>query len=147
MEIERRRRQAGTDGNENPSTAKGSTTKSLTKSIIRSEVKPFKPLPAGMLKNDQHDQLMEEFRRVHRKMFSPPSNASTDESEKESEAEKEKGLERNESNPIENVEEERKDKIMMQTSVKVEPKQMQIGKAMVGVKVIAIVVNGQSSIG
>ena len=109
MEIERRRRQATTDGNEKCSTQKSSTSKSSTKSVIRSDVKPFKALPAGMLKNDQHDQLMEEFRRVHRKMFSAPSTTSTDESESEKEKEKVKEPERTKSNTSENTKEEKKE--------------------------------------
>ena len=40
-----------------------------------------------MLKNDRHDQLMEEFRRVHRKMFST-FVSDDNESEKEKEDER-----------------------------------------------------------
>ena len=127
MEIERRRRQATTDGNEKCSTQKSSTSKSSTKSVIRSDVKPFKALPAGMLKNDQHDQLMEEFRRVHRKMFSAPSTTSTDESESEKEKEKVKEPERTKSNTSENTKEEKKEKLMP-NAAKVEVKEMPTGK-------------------
>ena len=128
MEIERRRRQATTDGNEKCSTQKSSTSKSSTKSVIRSDVKPFKALPAGMLKNDQHDQLMEEFRRVHRKMFSAPSTTSTDESESEKEKEKVKEPERTQSNTSENTKEEKKDKLMP-NAAKAEIKEMPTGKS------------------
>ena len=108
-------------------TKKSSTSKSSTKSVIRSDVKPFKALPAGMLKNDQHDQLMEEFRRVHRKMFSAPSTTSTDESESEKEKEKVKEPERTQSNTSENKKEETKEKLMP-NAAKVEVREMPTGK-------------------
>jgi hypothetical protein len=58
--------------------------------VVRADPKPFKALPAGMLKNDRHDQLMEEFRRVHRKMF---STFTSDDNESEKEKEEERKME------------------------------------------------------
>ncbi len=43
-----------------------------------------------MLKNDRHDQLMEEFRRVHRNMF---STFTSDDNESEKEKEEERNME------------------------------------------------------
>ncbi len=75
VEIQRRKRQAA-----NKTTTDAKTdVKNDVKNVVKSDAKPYRPLPAGMMKNDRHDQLMEEFRRVHRKMFSAStSNADAD---------------------------------------------------------------------
>ena len=52
-EIERRRRQA----NNGSSPSNVNKTSNSTKNVVRADPKPFKALPAGMLKNDQHDQV------------------------------------------------------------------------------------------
>ena len=64
---------------DSPVVKRGAPVTSTLSAPTVSNSAPVKGLPVNVVKNDQHDRLIEEFRKVHRKMFKNGALSSSEE--------------------------------------------------------------------